>query len=48
MSAAATEALLVKSDQDTQHPVYEFETSQGKFSRASRRRESPVDRRQLP
>ncbi len=29
---AATEALLVKSDRDTQHPVYEFETSQGRFS----------------
>ncbi|MGO9115186.1 MAG: peptidylprolyl isomerase [Thermoguttaceae bacterium] len=30
-AAATTEAKLVKSDQDLQHPVYEFETSQGKF-----------------
>ncbi len=26
------ETALVKSEQDTQHPIYEFETSQGKFS----------------
>ncbi len=31
-TAAATEAPLVKSDQDPQHPIYEFETSQGKFT----------------
>ena len=30
-AATATEARAVKSDQDWQHPVYEFETSQGKF-----------------
>ena len=30
-AAAATEAPPVKSDQDPQHPIYEFETSQGKF-----------------
>jgi len=28
----AAEAPLVKSDQDPQHPIYEFETSQGKFT----------------
>ena len=30
-TAAATEAPPLKSDQDPLHPVYEFETSQGKF-----------------
>ncbi len=30
-AAAATEAPQAKSDQDPQHPIYEFETSQGKF-----------------
>ena len=29
--SAATEAPPVKSDQDPQHPIYEFETTQGKF-----------------
>jgi len=29
--AAATTETAVKSDQDPQHPIYEFETSQGKF-----------------
>ncbi len=30
-AATATQARLVKSEQDLQHPVYEFETSRGKF-----------------
>jgi len=30
-TAAATAAAQVKSDQDPQHPIYELETSQGKF-----------------
>jgi len=30
-AVAATDARLVKSDQDPQHPIYEFQTSQGKF-----------------
>jgi len=31
-TAAATETPSVKSDQDPQHPIYEFETNLGKFT----------------
>lgn len=30
-NGGAAEAMLVKSDQDPQHPIYEFETTHGKF-----------------